>query len=325
MDNAPNSAEVINPGMAPNLNRLRSFIAVAQERQFRRAAERIGISQPALSAHIRELEQDLGVALFSRTTRSVRLTSEGESFLHRAQRVLDDLNAAVLEIRERAQLKHGRVVMAATPTVASQILPPLIASFTLRFAGVRVQVLEAIASEVERLVASGQADFGVGPRPQGRTELAFRFLLRERLCGVLPIGHELAERRRVRLAELARYSLLTTVPGSAIYDSIERVLRERAMKISIDHVLTQHQTAIAMAAAGLGVALVPERMLTTADRRRIRVVAVSDPEVTGDIGILQRKGGAASSAADEFLKLLISDELASATRKVPHRRTRDGR
>src|SRR5690242_19963988 len=103
--------------MVPNLTRLRSFIAVAQERQFRRAAERIGLSQPALSAHIRELEQDLGVALFSRTTRSVRLTAEGESFLHRAQRALDDLSAAVLELRERAELKRGRVAIAATPTV----------------------------------------------------------------------------------------------------------------------------------------------------------------------------------------------------------------
>ena len=315
IDNARTAALRIIAGMALNLTRLRSFIAVAEERQFRRAAERIGISQPALSAHIRDLEQDLGAALFSRTTRSVRLTAEGEAFLHRAQRVLEDLNAAVLEIRERAQLKRGRVVIAATPTVASQVLPPVIASFARRFAGVRTRVLGAIASEVERLVANGQADFGVGPRPEGRTELKFSFLFREHLCGVLPIGHELAGRQRVHLGELARYPLLTTAPGSAIYDSIERVLRGRAIKVSTDHVLTQHQTAIAMAAAGLGVALVPERMLTTADRRRIAVVEVTDPEVSSDMGILQRKGGGSSSAADEFLKLLLREEPAPAAKK----------
>ena len=223
--------------MAVSLTRLRSFIAVAEERQFRRASERIGISQPALSAHIRDLEQDLGVALFNRTTRNVRLTAEGETFLHRARRVLEDLNAAVIDVRERAQLKRGRVVIAATPTVASQVLPPVIVSFARQFAGVRTQVLEAIASEVERLVASGQADFGIGPRPEGRSELAFRVVFRERLCGVLPIGHEFAARRRVRLGDLARYPLLTTAPGSAIYESIELVLRERAIKVSTDHVL----------------------------------------------------------------------------------------
>lgn len=309
--------------MVPNLTRLRSFIAVAQERQFRRAAERIGLSQPALSAHIRELEQDLGVALFSRTTRSVRLTAEGESFLHRAQRALDDLNAAVLELRERAELKRGRVAIAATPTVACQVLPPVIASFARRFAGVHTQVLEAIAPEIERLVASGRADFGVGPRPEGRTELMFSFLFRERLCGVLPLGHALAARRRVRLGELARYPLLTTAPGSAIHESIERVLRAQAIKAATDHVLTQHQTAIAMAAAGIGVALVPERMLNMVDRRGIAVVDVFDPEVTGDMGILQRKGGAPSSAASEFLQLWLSDKLAPAANKK--RRSTRGR
>jgi LysR family carnitine catabolism transcriptional activator len=294
--------------MALNLTRLRSFIAVAEERQFRRASERIGISQPALSAHIRDLEQELGVALFSRTTRSVRLTAEGESFLHRAQRVLEDLNAAVLEVRERAQLKRGRVVIAATPIIASQVLPQAIVSFARRFAGVRIQVLEAIAPEVERLVASGQADFGVAPRPEGRTELAFTFLFRERLCGVLAPDHPLAGRRRVRLSELARHPLLTTAPGSAIYKSLERALRERAIELSTDHVLTQHQTAIAMAVAGLGVALVPERILAMADRRRIAVVEVIDPPVTGDMGVLQRKGGGSSSAANEFLKLWLQDD-----------------
>ena len=308
--------------MALNLVRIRSFIAVAEERQFRRAAERVGISQPALSGHIRELERDLGVALFSRTTRSVRLTAEGESFLHRAHRVLEDLNTAVLEVRERAQLKRGRVAIAATPTAASQVLPPIIASFTGRFAGVRVQVQEAVAPKVERLVTDGQVDFGVGPRPEGRTELAFNFLFYERLCGVLPIDHELAKRRRVRLAEIARYPLLTTAPGTAIFQSLERALRERAITFSADHVLTQHQTAIAMAAAGLGVALVPESMVTTADRRRVAVVEVIDPEVTADMGILQRKGGGSSSAANEFLKLWLRDECPLAAKKRSSRLAR---
>jgi LysR family transcriptional regulator, carnitine catabolism transcriptional activator len=306
--------------MAVSLTRLRSFVAVAEERQFRRASERIGISQPALSAHIRDLEQDLGVALFSRTTRNVRLTAEGETFLHRARRVLEDLNAAVIDVRERAQLKRGRVVIAATPTVASQVLPPVMASFARQFAGVRTQVLEAIASEVERLVASGQADFGIGPRPEGRSELAFRVVFRERLCGVLPIGHEFAARRRVRLGELARYPLLTTAPGSAIYESIALVLRERAIKVSTDHVLTQHQTVIAMAAAGLGVGLVPEHMLTMVDRRKVAVVELIDPEVARDMGVLQRKGGSSSSAANEFLKLWLGDELAPAPTKRSRRR-----
>jgi LysR family carnitine catabolism transcriptional activator len=308
--------------MAFSLTRLRSFIAVAEERQFRRASERIGISQPALSAHIRHLEQDLGVALFSRTTRSVRLTAEGESFLHRARRIIEDLNSAVLEVRDRAKLKRGRVVIAATPTMASQVLPQVIVSFTRKFPAVNIQVLEGNASELERLVANGRADFGVGPRPESRAELAFSFLFHERLCGVLPIGHEFAGRRRIRLAELARYPLLTTAPGSAIHESIERALRARAITVSTDHVLTQHQTAIAMAAAGLGVALVPAHMLTIVDRRRIAVVELIDPDVSREMGILQRKGGNSSSAASEFLRIWLPDQPAPLAKKRSRHRRR---
>jgi LysR family transcriptional regulator, carnitine catabolism transcriptional activator len=308
--------------MTLSLSRLRSFVAVAGERQFRRAAERIGVSQPALSAHIRELEQDLGVALFSRTTRSVRLTAEGESFLHNAQRVLEDLNAAVLEVRERAQLKRGRLVIAATPTAASRTLPPVIMSFARRFAGVRIRVLETNASEVASLVGSGQADLGIGPRPEDRTDLKFSLLYRERLCAVLPRGHELARRRQVRLDELIRYPVLTMASGSAIYESIERALRENAVKISTDHVLTQHQTAIAMAAAGLGVALLPEGMVARSNQRGIVVAAITDPELTGDIGILQRKGGSVSSAASEFLKCWPREECMAARQTRARRRAR---
>lgn len=175
-----------------SLTKIKSFIAVSEERQFRRASERLGISQPALTAQIQDLEEELGVALLSRTTRNVRLTAEGETFLHRAQRLLVDLNAAVLEVRERAQLKHGRIVIAATPTVTGHILPAVISSFAKKFPAVHIQVLEKPSSEVERLVTNGTADFGTGPCPDPRNELTFDVISRERLSAILPTDHRLA-------------------------------------------------------------------------------------------------------------------------------------
>ena len=106
-----------------SLAKLRSFIEVAEEKQFRKAAEKLGMSQPALSTQIRELEKSCGVPLLARTTRSVRLTVEGERFLRRAQKIVADLELAVADLREQAVLKHGHVTVAATPSVASNILP----------------------------------------------------------------------------------------------------------------------------------------------------------------------------------------------------------
>lgn len=302
-----------------SLTKIKSFIVVSEEGQFRRASERLGISQPALSAHIQDLEQALGVALFSRTTRNVRLTAEGQTFLNRAQRVLDDLNSATLELRERAQLKYGRVVIAATPTAAAHILPPLIVSFSRQFPGVHVQVLEKVSSEIVRLVITGAADFGVGPCGEVHDELAFDVISRERLSGILPLGHPLAGRQRVRLSELARYPLLTTAPGSAIYEAIVRKLRGYRTAASNSHVLTNHLTVIAMAAAGLGVGLLPERALTMIHGRKVNAIEVVDPEIALEIGVLQRKGGSSSSAAKEFLRLWLDGKLGPVERETARR------
>ena len=105
--------------MYPSLTKIRSFIAVAEHASFRRASEDMLLSQPALSTHIRDLEAELGVTLLSRTTRSVRLTSAGEHFLIRVKRVVSELQSAVLELKDQATLRRGRVTIACLPTIAS--------------------------------------------------------------------------------------------------------------------------------------------------------------------------------------------------------------
>lgn len=112
-------------------------------------------------------------------------------------------------------------------------------------------------------------------------------------------------RRRLRFDDLTAYSLLTTAPGSAIHEVIARNLRDRRASTSNDHVLTSHQTVVAMAAAGLGVGLLPERTLSMIDRNKVEIVEVIDPEITLDIGILRRKGGTSSAAVAAFLDLWL--------------------
>lgn len=104
--------------MYPNINKMRSFIAVAEHGSFRKAAETLNMSQPALSAHVRDLEDGIGVSLLSRTTRSVRLTREGEHFLVRSKRALYEIQSAVRELQDEAALRRGRITVACVPTIA---------------------------------------------------------------------------------------------------------------------------------------------------------------------------------------------------------------
>jgi LysR family carnitine catabolism transcriptional activator len=236
----------------------------------------------------------------------VRLTSEGERFLTRVQKVLDDLQGAVSDVRDQAELKQGRLIVAATPSAAANILPNAIASFAARFPRIHVQVVEEPSSRVERSVEAGDVDFGIASRSQRRTDFAFSFLCRDRFVGVVPCGHALAKRKRARLAQFLDYPLLITSPESSIRRSLESVLTERGVGLHTDHVITQAQTVVAMVAAGLGVAVLPSLTLASLDLRKIALLELVDPEMTREIGILQRKGGSVSAAATEFLRLWMS-------------------
>jgi len=285
-----------------SLPRIRSFITVAEERQFRRAAERLGLSQPALSAQLRELEEFLGVALLSRTTRSVHLTAEGEKFLQRARNIFADLEAAVLELRDHASLRRGRLAVASIPSAASRILPSVVAGFSRRFPGIDIQVIELASNDVERCIAAGNADLGIAPTPDRNSELTFSFLLRDRFIGLVPKDSPIARQRRVRLEALFEYPLIATVPGTSIRATLERACRERGHSLRVTHSVTQHQTVVAMVAAGLGVALLPALSMSEDDD--VARVSVVNPQITRDIGIIQRKGGSLSAAVQEFMSAL---------------------
>ena len=287
-----------------SLPRIRNFVAVAEERQFRRAAERVGLSQPALSAQLRELEEFLGTALLSRTTRSVHLTAEGEKFLVRARNILADLDSAVLEVRDHASLRRGRLSVASIPSVASRILPATAAAFMARYPGIDVQIIELGAADVERRVAGGDADLGIGAAPDRNSELVFSFLMCDPFVGLVSNENPLARRRRVPLRALFEYPLITTVPGTSIRATLERACREHGQSLRVTHSVTQHQTVVAMVGAGLGVALLPRLSLT--ESPGVTRLTVVEPEITRDLGVVRRKGEAASAAAHEFIGALRS-------------------
>jgi LysR family transcriptional regulator, carnitine catabolism transcriptional activator len=302
-------------GVGLSLPRIRNFVAVAEERQFRRAAERVGLSQPALSAQLRELEEFLGTALLSRTTRSVHLTAEGEKFLLRARNILADLESAVLEVRDHASLRRGRLAVASIPSVASRILPGIVASFTERYPGIDVQVIELGARDVERCVAGGNADLGIAAAPDRNSELAFSFMLRDRFVGLAPLSSPLARRRKVPLDALFEYPLITTVAGTSIRSTLERACREYGQSLRVTHSVTQHQTVVAMVAAGLGVALLPE--LSLMENIPVARITVTTPEITRDLGVVQRKGEASSAAAHEFIAALRLTMTSVSGRQRP--------
>lgn len=174
------------------VKQIRAFLAVAQSLSFAVACQRLHLSQSALSLTIKALEEGLGGRLFSRTTRNVALTPEGESLLPLARRLIAEWDNAEDEIRQRFTLQRGRVTLAAIPSFAGNLLPSILKDFRVRYPKVNVTVNDVINEQVLELVGDRQVELGVAFEPAPGSSLTFTPLYRDRFVAVVPRDSALA-------------------------------------------------------------------------------------------------------------------------------------
>ena len=179
------------------VKQIRAFLAVAQSLSFAVACERLHLSQSALSLTIKALEEGLGGRLFTRTTRNVTLTPEGESLLPLARRLLADWDNAEDEIRQRFTLQRGRVTIAAMPSFAGNLLPPILKNFRTRYPNIGVTVNDVINEQVLEMVRDRQVELGVAFEPSMSTSLEFTPLYRDRFVAVVPLDSPFASREDI--------------------------------------------------------------------------------------------------------------------------------
>jgi DNA-binding transcriptional LysR family regulator len=243
------------------LRQLRYFVAVAEELHFRRAAERLHISQPPLSQQIRALEDELGFGLLVRTRRRVELTPAGAAFLRDARTILSELHGAVATARRIDAGESGRLRVNFVGSALFSIVPPMVERFRRSRPGVEIELHERATLEQLRAVHAGMADVGlVRPPIEDDAGLRVETVLRERTVAALPAAHELAALSRVPLRRLAAAPLVLfprdQAPGFhdllidalAGADSVPRVIQYAPEMLTI----------IGLVAAGTGVSLVPE-------------------------------------------------------------------
>jgi DNA-binding transcriptional LysR family regulator len=241
------------------LRHLRYFVAVADELHFSRAAERLHIAQPALSQQIRQLEDELGVALFSRTKRHVELTPAGHTFLTGAQQVLAHAERAVDTAQRAGRGEIGRLVIGFVPSADLDILPRTLRVWRARFPHVDVELHTLLPSQQVKALRDGRIQVGLVRLPVEDSGLVVESIQREPLVAVLPEGHPSARRTRVRLAELQSDPMILFPRRIApdYHDLFLEVCRRAGFVPSIAHETESIQTNLGLVAAGLGVTLMP--------------------------------------------------------------------
>ena len=286
-----------------NLKHLRAFCAVAHHGRFTRAADAIALSQPALSALIAQLEEDLGVKLINRTTRAVDLTQIGREFLGACERILADVDGAIGDARDYAQLRRGKLRIAALPSVSRILLPATLRAFRNLHPGIVVSVVDVLGDPLLEQLLSGKVDLGIG-YAEASDELRAECLLTDQLAAVGPEEIFDSSAQEIRWAQLADHDIIAMSHGT----TVRRVMEEGARRadISLRVVLESHQmpTAIAYAQAGLGVAVLPTTALAPGEAPGVRIMPLAAPVMERRLSLLSRRPQSLSPAADAFCALL---------------------
>jgi DNA-binding transcriptional LysR family regulator len=243
------------------LRHLRSFVAVAEERHFGRAAERLHMAQPPLSQQIRRLEAELGVTLLHRTTRSVELAPAGEVLLVRAREILASVESATEDTLRAARGEFGRLAVGFTGSATYALLPQVAAALRSALPGVVLDLRGELLTpaQVEGLLA-GTLDLGLLRPPVRERELALEVVRREPLVAVLPEAHRLAAADAVPLEELAAepFVVYPSHFRSVVHDAVEETCAAHGFLPRVALEVSETATLVSFVAAGLGVSLVPE-------------------------------------------------------------------
>jgi DNA-binding transcriptional LysR family regulator len=291
--------------MTAELRHIEAFLAVARCGNFTRAAAELHMSQPALTVQIRQLEAALGLRLFDRNNRRVALTSIGRELVAPFERVVLDLRAIVGSAHDFVTHRRGVVTVACLPSIAADLLPRAIAALAQQHAGLTVRVRDVVAARVVDLVKSGDADFGISGLGHDDREVVERPLLVDRLAAFASAAHAIAKRRAVALRELVAFPLILTGRDSSVRAIVDRAARQERLSVTIAHEATYMTTALGMAAAGLGVAILPEAARTSAPAG-LCMVPIRRPVLSRQIGLVMKAGRSLSPAAQKLVDVLDS-------------------
>ncbi len=279
------------------LYQLTYFLEVARQKNFTRAAERLNLAQPALSQQMKNLEAELGAALFVRGRRQTLLTAAGEALLPRAEALLAQAEAAKQTVAEVADLRGGRLVIATIPSVSACWLPAVIRAFRKDYPRVELVLVEESSDRVAEWVDSGRAELGFLQLPVSGDSFEIEELVTESFVVLAPAAHVLAGRRSVRLAELAMESFVF-YKGRA-RDTALAACRTAGFEPRVVCESGELETVRSLVSAGLGLAIIPQ-LGAVHLAKGLTTVLLREPRVERKLGMIGRRNHEWSAAARAF-------------------------
>lgn len=289
-----------------NLKLLQTFLLAAEYGSFRRAAEESNRSPSAVSMQIRDLEEQVGISLFIRTPQRANLTPEGKILYEQVRQAMADVQAGLARLSEVAAMRRGHVKIACAPTLASTRLGNILATFKLRYPRSVVDVKETPPAGALILLQEQEVELYIGPEIPGLTEFNFEPILQDRLVACIPADFDEGA-EVLTMAEVAHFPLVVLDRQTAIRALIDRIVTDGQIRLNIQYEVQNAYTAIALAAAGLGVAVVPNIAIPMLPTAEFRVVPITDAGAERAVGILTARGYVQHSYSEQLMALIRTE------------------
>lgn len=291
--------------MLYNLRAIQIFVVVAENSSFRKAAEVLHRSQSAVSTQIKLLEEQIGVSLFHRTTRRVQLTSEGEQLLGHAQRAVASLERGLREIREAADIQAGHIAMGCVPSIASTLLPGVLAEFQHKRSSIQLELRELASEQLLEAVSNQEISFGIGPEVDRARDFDFVPIGSEPIYALLPQAYWKPDQESITLTELTELPVVLASTSAALRNAINREVELLDLEITNSFEVAQVQTMLAFAQVGMGVAILPKIMIPKPLDKTLQALPIVDPVLQRNLCLITLKGNSLSPAGLELSALIV--------------------
>jgi len=293
-----------------SLRQLRAFLAAVETGSFTRAAQRLHLTQSAVSMVVRQLETEVGLPLFNREGKRITLTEMGLQLVPIARRMLDDLARIATSAADVKALQRGSLRFSAPGLLACTLIPPALVEFSALHPQISVHMMDTALDDVPTAVSRGVVEFGIGPDRASDAGVERTFFRKVAIQFVCPATHRMARRRAIRWSE--------TRDDPWIYyaSTFEEDIREalwrhgRTQRLEDATVVEQLATALALVGHGMGVTTAPDYAKAFCRDLRLRFVPLLDPLIERTFYVYKRSGHSLSPAARAFLSLLACPTLS---------------
>ncbi|MDR8394479.1 transcriptional regulator CynR [Aliifodinibius sp. S!AR15-10] len=287
------------------LRQLKYLLSIAEEGTFTAAADKLFISQSALSQQVKRMEEELGVPLFDRSRNRLQFTEAGELLHQRAKRIVKEVDEAKQAIDELEQLYRGTLKIGVVQTVNAYLIPHVVSSFSSQYPDVGLKLEELSAPQVEKKLHEHELDLGISFHPADYPELGFNGLFDEELLLIINGQHSLTDKEVIDVAELDRQKLILLSEGYCT----RRIWDRCAMEAGIEPDVAIEMNTIggllsALEGNSTAGTILPALTMKMKAAEQLKSVRIKNPTPKRTVGLLWRNGGYRSKAARKFADIL---------------------